>query len=200
MKLGDEYFSYLVECKAPKACTILLRGASKDIINEIERNLQDAMAVARNVLQSPSLCPGGGATEMALSVLLTERAKAIDGVEQWPYRALAEAFEVIPRTLIQNCGGNAIRTLTQLKAKHALGQHTWGIDGLNGTVVDMKEYGVWEPFVVKSQTVKTAIESACLLLRVDDIVSGISKRQESHGGEAAMQAAQDGEIPDSADH
>lgn len=114
-KIGDEYFSYLVECEDPKACTILLRGASKDIINEVERNLLDAMSVARNVILQPSLCPGGGATEMALSVKLTEKGKAIEGVEQWPYRALAEAFEVIPRTLIQNCGGNPIRVLTELK-------------------------------------------------------------------------------------
>jgi T-complex protein 1 subunit gamma len=175
-KIGDEYFTYLVKCQDPKACTILLRGPSKDIINEIERNLQDAMCVARNVMQEPHLCPGGGATEMALSVLLAEKGKAIEGVEQWPYRALAEAFEVIPRTLVQNCGGNAIRTLTQLKAKHAMGDHTWGIDGTNGKTVDMQEYGVWEPYAVKAQTVKTAIESACLLLRVDDIVSGVSRK------------------------
>ena len=75
------------------------------------------MCVARNVMQEPSLCPGGGATEMALSVLLAEKGKGIGGVQQWPYRALAEAFEVIPRTLVQNCGGNAIRTLTQLKVR-----------------------------------------------------------------------------------
>jgi T-complex protein 1 subunit gamma len=114
-KIADDYFTYLVDCKNPKACTILLRGASKDIINEVERNLLDAMAVARNVILHPRLCPGGGATEMAISVKLQEKGKAIEGVEQWPYRALAEAFEIIPRTLIQNCGGNPIRVLTELK-------------------------------------------------------------------------------------
>jgi T-complex protein 1 subunit gamma len=141
-KISDDYFTYLVDCKNPKACTILLRGASKDIINEVERNLLDAMAVARNVILHPSLCPGGGATEMAISVKLQEKGKAIEGVEQWPYRALAEAFEIIPRTLIQNCGGNPIRVLTELKAKHAKGEHTFGVDGCAGKVVDMKDYGV----------------------------------------------------------
>jgi T-complex protein 1 subunit gamma len=196
-KIADEYFTYLVKCKNPKACTIILRGPSKDIINEVERNLQDAMSVARNVINEPRLCPGGGASEMALSVKLAEKAKTIGGVEQWPYKALAESFEVIPRTLVQNCGGKAIRTLTQLKAKHATGAHSWGIDGTNGVVVDMKEYGIWEPYAVKAQTVKTAIESACLLLRVDDIVSGVSRKGAEQQG-ASHQAEPDA-IPEGAE-
>jgi T-complex protein 1 subunit gamma len=114
-KIGDEYFTYLVKCKDPKACTIVLRGASKDILNEVDRNLQDAMSVARNVFFNPRLCPGGGATEMAISQKLAEKAKSISGVEQWPYRAISESLEVIPRTLVQNCGGNSIRVLTQLR-------------------------------------------------------------------------------------
>jgi len=181
-KIGDEYFTYLTKCKEPKACTILLRGPSKDILAEVERNLQDAMNVARNVFFNPKLAPGGGATEMAVSVGLAEKAKKLEGIEQWPYRAVADSMEVIPRTLVQNCGGNAIKTLTQLRAKHVEGHHSFGIDGLQGNIVDMKEYGVWEPNAVKVQTIKTAIESACLLLRVDDIVSGVSKRKEGGGG------------------
>ncbi|KAI9506245.1 T-complex protein 1 subunit gamma [Coemansia spiralis] len=178
-KIGDEYFSFFTKCTNPKACTVLLRGPGKDTLNEIDRNLQDAMCVARNVLFNPYLCPGGGATEMALSVQLAQRAKSdIDGVEQWPYAGVAEAMEVIPRTLIQNGGGNAIRTLTELRAKHAAGQTTWGVDGEKGVPVDMNEYGVWEPLAVKLQTIKTAIDSASLLLRVDDIVSGIAKKSE----------------------
>ncbi|OUM53423.1 hypothetical protein BVG19_g2703 [[Candida] boidinii] len=176
--IGDEYYTYLVECKDPQACTILLRGPSKDILNEIERNLQDAMAVAKNVFFEPSLAPGGGATEMAVSVALAEKAKTIEGVQQWPFQAVADAFEVIPRTLIQNCGGNPIRILAQLRAKHANGGHTWGIDGDLGKLVDMEEYGIWEPEVIKQQSVKTAIESACMLLKVDDIVSGVRRQTE----------------------
>ncbi|KAJ2724529.1 T-complex protein 1 subunit gamma [Coemansia sp. Benny D115] len=178
-KIGDEYFSFLTQCRNPKACTILLRGPGKDTLNEIDRNLQDAMCVARNVLFNPYLCPGGGATEMALAVRLAQRAKAdIDGIEQWPYGGVAEAMEVIPRTLIQNGGGNAIRVLTELRAKHASGLATWGVDGEKGVAVDMNEYGVWEPLAVKLQTIKTAIDSASLLLRVDDIVSGTAKKSD----------------------
>ncbi|ORY39606.1 T-complex protein 1 [Rhizoclosmatium globosum] len=194
-KIGDEYFTYLVKCEDPKACTIVLRGPSKDVLQEIDRNLQDAMCVARNVMFEPKLCPGGGATEMALSVMLSEKAKSLSGVEQWPYKAVAEALEVIPRTLVQNCGGNAIKTLTQLRAKHAEGHHTWGINGETGTIVDMKDYGIWEPQAVKSQTIKTAIESACLLLRVDDIVSGLSRKKDQ-GGSNASAALDGGDEPE----
>lgn len=157
-KIGDEYFTFLTECKNPKACTILLRGPSKDILNEVERNLHDAMGVARNVMFHPRLSPGGGATEMAVSVRLGELSKGIEGVQQWPYKAIAEALEVIPRTLVQNAGGSPVRVLTDLRAKHAEGHHSWGIDGEDGTIADMKEYGVWEPEAIKLQSIKTAIE------------------------------------------
>lgn len=184
-KIGDEYFSFLTQCKSPKACTVLLRGPSKDVLNEIERNLHDAMGVARNVLFHPRLAPGGGATEMAVAVALAQKAKSIEGVAQWPYRAVAEAMEVIPRTLIQNAGASPVRVLTQLRKEHAergRAGSSFGIDGDKGVVVDMKEYGVWEPEAVKMQSLKTAIESACLLLRVDDICSAKSAKQGGGGG------------------
>ena len=180
-KIGDEYFTFLTKCKNPKACTILLRGPSKDILNEIERNLQDAMSVARNVMFHPRLSPGGGATEMAVSVRLAQKAKSVEGVMQWPYKAVAEAMEVIPRTLIQNAGASPIRLLTQLRAKHAEGKSTWGVNGDTGDIVDMKSYGVWEPQAVKLQSIKTAVESACLLLRVDDVCSAKSAQQAGAG-------------------
>ncbi|GAA5834657.1 hypothetical protein JCM5353_004510 [Sporobolomyces roseus] len=192
-KLGDEYFTFLTKCQDPKACTILLRGPSKDILHEIDRNLADAMAVARNVVFDPRLAPGGGATEMAISVGLAQKARSIEGVEGWPFRAVAEAMEVIPRTLVQNCGGNAIRVLTSLRAKHAAGEHQFGVDGESGKVVDMKEYGLYESAAVKVQTIKTAIESACLLLRVDDIVSAKRPQGENGPGVQSTAPGDDGE-------
>lgn len=157
-KMGDEYFTFLEQCKNPKACTILLRGPSKDILNEIDRNLADAMSVARNVVFNPILAPGGGATEMAISTGLYEYARSIEGIEVGPIKAVAEAMEVIPRTLIQNCGGNSIKILTALRAKHANGEHSWGVDGNSGKIVEMKEYGLYESAAVRIQTLKTAIE------------------------------------------
>lgn len=183
-KLGDEYFCYITECKDPKACTILLRGASKDVLNETERNLQDALHVARNILLEPKLVPGGGAIEMAVSHALTEKGKSVEGVGQWPYRAVAQALEIIPATLAQNCGANTIRTLTALRAKHATGAHTWGINGETGQLADMTELCIWEPLSVKLQTYKTAVETAILLLRIDDIVSGSKKKDKEQAQSA----------------
>ncbi|THG98886.1 hypothetical protein EW026_g3360 [Hermanssonia centrifuga] len=181
-KIGDEYFTFLTECDTPKACTILLRGPSKDILNEIDRNLADAMSVARNVFFNPILAPGGGATEMAISVGLHAKARSIQGVEVWPFRAVADAMEIIPRTLVQNAGGNAMRVLTELRAKHANGEHSWGINGETGKMADMKEYGLYESASVKIQTFKTAIEAARVLLRVDDVVQATRKDKEQGGG------------------
>lgn len=87
------------------------------VVQEVERNLQDGMQVCRNVLLDPHLLPGGGAVEMAVSKRLMERSRALTGVEQWPYRAVAQALEVIPRTLIQNCGASTIRVLTSLRVQ-----------------------------------------------------------------------------------
>jgi T-complex protein 1 subunit gamma len=176
-KIGDEYFAYLVQCKDPKACTVVLRGGSKDVLNEIERNLDDAMGSCRTLINDPRVVPGGGASEMAVSKILTERARFIEGVEQWPFRAVALALEVIPRTLMENCGAQTIRLLTELRAKHAESGHSnWGVDGNSGELKDIRSINIVEPLAVKSQTFKTAIESATLLLRVDEIVSGLGKR------------------------
>jgi len=178
-KIGDEYFSFIEECKDPKACTILLRGASKDILNEVERNLQDALNVARNLWLEPALVPGGGATEMEVAYTLSQMAKSLNGVIQWPYKAVATALEIIPRTLAQNCGANTIRSLTALRAKHAVeGEKNvnWGVNGETGELTDMSTLGIWEPLAVKLQVYKTAVETAILLLRIDDIVSGSKKR------------------------
>lgn len=177
-KIGDEFFTFIVECKEPKACTVLLRGASKDILNEVERNLQDAMGVARNILKNPKLVPGGGASELTVSAALKQKSSSVEGIEKWPYEAAAIAFEAIPRTLAQNCGVNVIRTMTALQGKHANGENSWtGIDGNTGEISDMKEKKIWDAYNVKAQTYKTAIEASCMLLRIDDIVSGIKEKQ-----------------------
>lgn len=195
-KIGDEYFSYII-CENAKACTIVLRGGGKDLLNEIERNLHDALFVARNVVLEPLLLPGGGATEMAVATMLMEKSKSIPGIEQYAYNSVAIAMEVIPRTLIQNCGSNVIKTLTQLRAKHASGEGTtWGVDGEKGVVRDMKEMNLLESYSVKIQTMKTAIEAACMLLRVDEVLSGLTKKESSAPSGPPPQQQQPMMMPD----
>ncbi|KAK6051879.1 T-complex protein 1, gamma subunit [Cooperia oncophora] len=199
-KIGDEYYTYVTSEKTT-ACTICLRGPSKDVINEVERNLQDSLHVVRNIMLNPRLVPGGGALEMALAQVrsfvigslrcfirwnvkllfkaITEKGKSMEGVRQWPYKAIARALEVIPRTLIQNCAGNTIRQLTALRAKHAQNAEnwTWGINGTTGELVDMCKLDIWDPLTVRVQVLKTAVETSIMLLRIDDIVSGTKKTQ-----------------------
>ena len=103
-KIADEFWACIVDCHNPQACTVLLRGASKDVLNEVERNLQDAMNVVRSIALDSRLVVGGGAIEMAVSQALLKKAQAMKGLEVLPYKSLATALEVIPRTLIGNCG------------------------------------------------------------------------------------------------
>lgn len=175
-KIGDEYFTYVTSSKS-SAVTIVLRGPSKDIINEVERNINDAVNCVRNVLFNSKVVPGAGAIEMALSRALEEKSKTIVGVHQWPYKAISRALEVIPRTLIQNCGGSTIRQLTALRAKHAQSADywTWGINGFTGELADVNTINIWDPLSVRIQVYKTAIETSIMLLRIDDIVSGVKK-------------------------
>jgi len=199
-KLAEEYFSYMTQCKDPKACTIVLRGASRDVLNEMERNLHDAFAVARNIILEPKLLPGGGAIEMEIAARMKEKAKTIEGTRQYAYRAVADALEVIPRSLAHNCGADVVRVMTDLRSRHAQqGGLNWGIDGNLGVVADVKELGIMDTFAVKKQTMRTAIEAAAMLLRIDDIISGLSKKKQAGGGAQAPAHEQDETFGDGRD-
>lgn len=186
-KIGEEYFTYLTECSDPKACSILLRGATRDVLNEMERNLQDAFNVARNIILEPRLLPGGGATEMELAARLKEKSKSEEGTRQYAYKAVADALEVIPRSLAHNCGADVVRVMTDLRARHSTaGGICWGIDGNKGVVADTKSLGILDTFAVKQQTLKTAVEAAAMLLRIDDIISGMSKKKRDNAPQQQM--------------
>ncbi|KAK4533800.1 hypothetical protein CCYA_CCYA19G4682 [Cyanidiococcus yangmingshanensis] len=195
-RLGEEYYSFIEQCEEPRACTVLLRGGSKDALNEIERNLHDALCVLRSLYGDTRVVPGGGATEMALSRALIERSALIEGAAQWPYRQVAEALEVIPRTLAENCGTSVVRLLTRLRALYAEAGHSnMGIDGVTGALEDMVEAGIVDAFAVKAQALKTAVESACMLLRIDDILSAV-RRRDDQGGVGAAPHKNEETLPD----
>ena len=125
---------------------------------------------------------------MEISSRINEEASKYEGIEQLPFRAgiafnlcilVGYALEVIPKTLATNCGIDVVRTITELRAKHAeKGNSTIGIDGNNKKIADMNDVNVWEPVAVKNQVLKTAIEASALLLRIDDVVSGVKRKQE----------------------
>ena len=203
-KIGDEYFTFITQCPQGSACSVLLRGASKDTLNEMERNLHDAMCVARNIMLDPKIVYGGGAIEMYLSRRLSDKAKTISGIHQQAYSAASLALEVIPRTLAANCGANVVRIVTDLRARHHTAEgFYWGIDGIKGVIVDMREKKIIEPLAVKAQALKTAIEAACMILRVDDVVSGTKtdtelREQKKNEAKSKAAAAADDEGGDAA--
>jgi T-complex protein 1 subunit gamma len=180
-KIGDEHFCYLVDCEDPKACTVILRGGTKDVLNEIERNLHDAFAVAKNLLIEPRQLPGGGACEMEVAHRLNEKAKLIEGVGSLPVKAVASAMEVIPRCLAQNAGVEVVRVITDLRSRHASGEQYIGLDGETGLLTNTKDAGILDSYAVKQQVLRAAIETAAMLLRIDQIVSGLShgKKQQT---------------------
>jgi T-complex protein 1 subunit gamma len=180
-KFTDEWWSFFDQCEDPKACTMLLRGPTKDVLSELFRIMDDALKVAKNLLKEPALVPGGGASEISVAAHLRKKATTLDSVEQMAYSAAAISFEVVPRTLIQNCGESTMKVLTELRSKHALEplKSSVGINGITGEIADMAELGIWDSLTVKAQAYKTAFECAISLLRVDEIVSGVVRRDES---------------------
>lgn len=175
-KIGDDYYSFFVECEDPHACTILLRGSTKDVLNEIERNLHDGMNVAKNILLEGKLLGGGGCTEMRVGKKLREYANEFDDSRKSIIETLANAFEIIPKILAQNCGVNVVKTINELRIKHEKeGGERFGVDGVTGEIIDVTEKNIWDQLSVKKQIYKSAIEAAAMILRIDDVVSGIGK-------------------------
>eukprot|EP00914_Ancora_sagittata_P017434 GHVO01034332.1.p1 GENE.GHVO01034332.1~~GHVO01034332.1.p1 ORF type:complete len:326 (-),score=82.08 GHVO01034332.1:197-1174(-) len=178
-KIGDEYYTYFVECTDPQACSIVLRGGSKDLLNEIERNLIDALSVARNLFLEPGILPGGGAADMELAVRLRTKGNTLSlGPKKGGYMIVANALEVIPRALAGNACSDIVRTMALLRAKHVQGESGLGLDGLTGDVVNSVAVRVVDPMAVKMQMLKAGVETAATLLRIDNIVSGIRNKEE----------------------
>jgi len=171
VKIGKEYYFKLSKCSNPRAVSVVLRGPTKDILAEIERNFMDAIKVAKNALMCPKLVPGAGATEMCLSILLSKAAKEED---KKIFAQASEALKIIPSILSSNSGfGCTLEKLDQLEKKHEV-SHYFGIDGISGEVADARNI-VMEPMVVKTQCIKSVFECVMQLLRVDGIIESRSK-------------------------
>jgi len=167
VRIGDEEYAKFVKCAAPKACTVILRGPSKDILNELERNLVDAFSVAKNLHSSSLLVRGAGCVEMAISHDLAS-AQNLTPKEAKIFSAVARALQIIPSTLIANSGTTcSLRKLLELRAHHAQGRNTYGVDGETGQI---EPTGILESALVKEQSFKSAIEGSIIILRVDGIV------------------------------
>jgi len=153
-----------------EACTIVLRGASTHLLDEMERSLHDALCVLTQTVRESRVVLGGGASEMAMAYAVTQEANKHASKEQLAMLAFANALQTIPTILADNAGFDSAEIVTQLRALHAQGRHNMGVDMDKGIAGDMLQLGVCESFKSKSQSLVSAHEAAEMILRVDDIV------------------------------
>ncbi len=178
-KVGDEDMTFVKECKNAKAVTILIRGGTEHVVDEVKRAVEDAIGDVASALTSGRVVAGAGATEIELALQLRRFAESLSGREQLAVKAFAEAVEIIPKTLAENSGLDPIDLLTELKSQHDKGRKWAGIDVFTGKVMDAWKEGVLEPLKVKTQAISSASEVAGMILRIDDVIA--SGKSEARG-------------------
>ncbi len=183
VKVGDEQMTYVKDCKNPKSVTILIRGGTEHVVDEVKRAMEDAIGDVSAALKVGKIVAGAGAPEIELAKQLRKYAESLSGREQLAVQAFADAVEVIPRTLAENAGIDPIDILTELKAAHDKKQKWAGIDVFKAKVVDAWKQGVIEPLKIKTQAISSAAEVAVMILRIDDVIAGSGK---SDGGMPPM--------------
>src|SRR5438552_9587743 len=173
-KIGEDEMTFVTGCKNPKAVSILIRGGTEHVVDEVERSLEDATSVVAVAIEDGKVITGGGssATEIALS--LRDFAATVGGREQIAIEAFADAMEVIPRTLSENAGLDPIDILIELRKEHKKGNKHAGVNVFTGKVADMKKENVIEPIRVGSQAVSSATDAAVMVLRIDDVIAARS--------------------------
>jgi thermosome len=181
-KLGEDKMIFVEKCKDPRSVALIIRAGLERMVDEAERAMNDALSVVSDVLESNKVVAGGGAVEIEAAKELRKYATSVGGREQLAIENFADAIEVIPKTLAENGGLEAIDVLVELRAAHEKtdGQYK-GVNVFTGKVEDMKQKGVIEPLIVKEQAIKSATESAAMILRIDDVIAS-TKPKEGPGG------------------
>lgn len=174
-KVETEKWVFVEGCKNPRAITVLIRGGSQRVVDEVDRSLHDALMVVKDVIEKPAVVAGGGAPEEFLASNLKDWADRFEGREQLAIKKYAEALEIIPLTIAENAGMDPINTMVTLRAKQSQGKKWTGIDARNTRVADMYSLDIIEPVAVKEQIIKSATEAACMILRIDDVIASSGK-------------------------
>jgi len=170
-KVESDKWVFIEGCRHPQSVTMLIRGGSQRLIDEVDRSIHDSLMVVKDVIETPEIVAGGGAPEAFAASLLKDWADNFDGREQLAIKKYAEALETIPLTIAENAGMDPIDTMANLRAKQNQGQKWTGIDARNMKIADMMATHVVEPIVVKEQIIKSATEAACMILRIDDVIA-----------------------------
>ena len=170
-KVETDKWVFIEGCKNPHSVTILIRGGSQRVVDEVDRSIHDSLMVVKDVIETPSIVTGGGSAEAYLAGQLNEYADSFDGREQLAVKQYAEALESIPLTIAENAGMDPIDTIISLRAKQNSGKKGAGINARESKIGDMNSLSIVEPLVVKEQIVKSATETACMILRIDDVIA-----------------------------
>jgi len=171
-KLGEDKMVFVEKCKDPRSVAIIIRAGLERMVDEAERAMTDALSVVSDVVETNKIVAGGGAVEVEVAKDLRAYATNVGGREQLAIEMFADAMEIIPKTLAENAGLEAIDVLVELRSAHEKAEgRNKGINVFTGKVENMRDKGVIEPLVVKEQAVKSATESAAMILRIDDVIA-----------------------------
>jgi len=170
-KVGDEMMTFVRECPHAKTVTILVRGATEHVIDEVKRAITDAVGDIIASLRDGKVVAGAGAPEIELARQIRKFANTLSGREQLAVQAFADSIEIIPRTLAENAGLDPIDVLTEMKSAHDAGRKWAGINVFTGKVMDAWAEGVIEPLKIKTQAISSASEVAVMILRIDDVIA-----------------------------
>lgn len=179
-KIAEDRMTFVTGCKNPRAVSILIRGGTEHVVDEIERSLTDAVSVVSVAVEDGQLITGGGSTATELALKLRDYAASVGGREQIAIDAFASALEVIPTALAENAGLDPIDVLIELRQAHKSGKRYAGINVFTGKVSDMKKEKVLEPIRVGKQAISSATDAAVMILRIDDVIA--AKGGEKAGG------------------
>jgi thermosome len=170
-KIGEDKMTFITDCKNPKAVSILIRGTTEHVVDELERGLHDALSVVKVGLEDGKMTAGGGAGATAVSMALRDYAPSVGGREQMAIEAFANAIEIVPKTLSENAGLDPIDMMLEIRSAHKKGQKYSGINVFKGKVDDMLKNNVIEPLRVSMQEIEASSEAAAMILRIDDVIA-----------------------------
>ena len=170
-QVEEDKWVFIEGCKNPKAVSILARGGSQRVVDEVERSIHDALMTVKDVVQYPYVVVGGGAAEAYVSGQLREWSNSLDGRPQLAAQRFAEGVESIPLVLAENAGMDPLDTQVQLRSRSTKGKASHGVDVLNTRITDLESENVYDPLAVKEQVINAATEAVCMILRIDDVIA-----------------------------
>ena len=170
-KVETDKWVFIEGCRNPQSVTMLIRGGTQRVVDEVDRSIHDALMVVKDVIERPAIVAGGGAPEALLAAFLKDWSNGFDGRQQLAIKKYAEALEVIPLTIAENAGMDPIDTMVTLRAKQSEGKKWTEINAKEGKVSDMLAQNIVAPVVVKEQIIKSATEAASMILRIDDVIA-----------------------------